>query len=139
MVPTAGYDDGTVRLWNLSGQQLAQFQAHQGPVGSVSFSPDGQILATAGGLDETARLWNLSGQQLAEFKGHRDGVFRVSFSPDGKLLATAGFKGTVKLWRVDGLDQLLVRGCNWLKDYLATHPEEQKKLPVCQKKEKGKR
>ena len=134
-------EDGTARLWNLATrQQLAELKGHQqGEVYNVSFSPDGKMLATAG-RDGTARLWNLSGQQLAELKAHRL-VNSVSFSPDGKLLATAGsgYDGTAKLWRVDGLDQLLVRGCNWLKDYLATHPEEQKKLPVCQKKEKGKR
>jgi WD40 repeat protein len=126
---TAG-EDGTARIWNLSGQQLVQFKGHQGLVFSVSFSPDGKTVATAGG-DGTARLWNLSGQQLAEFKGHQGRVRSVSFSPDGKTLASAGEDGTAKLWRVEGLDQLLVRGCNWLKDYLATHPEEQKVREIC--------
>jgi WD40 repeat protein len=122
--------DGTARLWNLSGQQLAEFKGHQREVNSVNFSPNGRMVATAGG-DDTARLWNLSGQQLAEFKGHQGRVFSVSFSPDGETLATAGWDGTAKLWRVDGLDQLLVRGCNWLKDYLAAHPEEQKVREIC--------
>jgi Tol biopolymer transport system component len=126
---TAG-DDGTVRLWNTSGQQLAEFKGHQGWVRSVSFSPDGKMLATAG-LDGTARLWNTSGQQLAEFKAHQGGIRSVSFSPDGKTVATAGDDGTAKLWRVEGLDQLLVRGCQWLRDYLATHPEEQKVREIC--------
>ncbi len=58
-------------------------------------------------------------------------VFSVSFSPDGKMLVTAGNDGTAKLWRVEGLDQLLVRGCLWLKDYLATHPEAQKVREIC--------
>jgi hypothetical protein len=127
---TAG-GDGTARLWNLSGQQLAQFPGHQGWVRSVSFSPDGKTLATAGD-DGTARLWNLSGQQLAQFPAHQGSVKSVSFSPDGKTLATAGDNGTVKLWRVNGLDELLLRGCNWLKDYLATHPEALEKLKACQ-------
>jgi WD40 repeat protein len=122
--------DGTVRLWNLSGQQLAEFKAHQGAIPRVSFSPDSKTLATAGG-DGAARLWDLSGQQLAEFKAHQGAIPRVSFSPDGKMLATAGGDGTAKLWRVEGLDELLVRGCQWLKDYLATHPEEQKVREIC--------
>jgi WD40 repeat protein len=45
-------------LWNLQGKQLAEFKGHQGWVWSVSFSPDGQYLATASG-DGTARLWRI--------------------------------------------------------------------------------
>ena len=122
--------DGTAMLWNLSRQQLAEFKGHQSEVYSVSFSPDGKTLATAG-LDGSARLWNLSRQQLAEFKGHQGAVRSVSFSPDGKLLATAGSDGTAKLWSVEGLDELLAQGCSWLRDYLATHPEEQKVREIC--------
>jgi WD40 repeat protein len=129
MLATSG-DDGSAKVWHLSGQQLAQFKGHRGRVYSVSFSPDGKMLATSGD-DGTARLWNLSGQQLAEFKGHQDRVYSVSFSPDGKMLATAGSDGTAKLWSVEGLEQLLIRGCNWLKDYLVSHPEEQKVREIC--------
>ncbi len=121
-----GGDDGTAKLWNLFGQQLTQFKGHQRGIRSVSFSADGKLLATAG-RDGTAKLWNLSTwQQLAQFKGHQRGVTSVSFSADGKLLATAGFDGTVQLLRVEGLNELLTRGCNWIKDYLAANPEEQK-------------
>jgi WD40 repeat protein len=130
LLATAG-DDGTAKLWNLFGRQLAEFKGHQDWVKSVSFSPDGKLLATAGD-DGTARLWNLSGQQLAEFKGHQGWVNSVRFSPNGKLLATAGLDGTFQLWQVEGLDELLWRGCDWLKDYLISHPEALEKLNVCQ-------
>jgi WD40 repeat protein len=113
--------DGTARLWDLQGNQLAEFKGHQGWVSSVSFSSDGQSLATASG-DGTARLWDLQGNQLAELKGHQRRVSSVCFSPNGKYLATASEDGTAKLWRVENLDQLLARGCEWLQDYLTTNP-----------------
>jgi WD40 repeat protein len=97
----------------------------------VSFSPDGKMLVTAGS-DGTARLWHLCGQQLAEFQAHQYGVNSVAFSPDSKMLATVGHYSPAKLWRVEGLDELFLRGCNWLKDYFATHPEEQKVREICQ-------
>jgi len=122
--------DGTARLWDLSGNQLAQFKGHQDWVRSISFSPDGEYIATASS-DQTARLWNLSGNQLAKFIGHLGQVKSVSFSLDGKQLATASADGTARLWRVEELDELLKRGYDWLKDYLATHPEALEKLKVC--------
>ncbi|MCC5628336.1 hypothetical protein LC613_09525 [Nostoc sphaeroides CHAB 2801] len=109
--------DKTARLWTLNGQLLQEFKGHQNSVLSVSFSPDGKTIATAS-LDNTARLWTLNGQLLQEFKGHQGYVLSVSFSPDGKTIATASDDNTARLWPVENLDHLLVRGCNWLHDYL---------------------
>ncbi|NMG06346.1 caspase family protein [Brasilonema sp. UFV-L1] len=131
LLATAGLDGstGVVRLWNLSGKKLAEFKDHQGTVSQVIFSPDGSLLATAG-LDGTARLWDLSGQQLAEFKG-LDWVESMAFSPDTKQLVTVGFTyGTddspglwqAALWQIEDLDELLVRGCEWVGDYLKNNP-----------------
>ncbi|NEQ65241.1 MAG: hypothetical protein F6K21_07040 [Symploca sp. SIO2D2] len=118
---TAGTDT-TVRLWNLFGKQLAKFNTHQGGVVSVSFSPDGQRLVT-GGQDGTVKLLLLSGLQISQFNGHQGRIYSASFSPDGKYVATAGKDGVVRLWQVEGLDELLERGCDWLKDYFNNHPQ----------------
>jgi WD40 repeat protein len=122
--------DFTARLWDLSGNQIVEFNGHHGAVSRVSFSPDGKYIATASD-DGTARLWDLSGNQIAEFKGHQGRIWSVSFSPDMKYIAIASYEST-RLWRVEGLDELLARGCDWLKYYLACHPEAREKLKVCQ-------
>ncbi|MBD2741898.1 hypothetical protein [Coleofasciculus sp. FACHB-1120] len=109
--------DGMIRLWDLSSKELTQFKGDQSSVYSVIFSPDGKQLATSGD-DGTAGLWDLSGKQLAEFKGHQGPVTSVIFSPDGKQLATSGSDGRTKLWQVEGLDELRVRGCHWVQNYL---------------------
>ena len=93
--------ENTVRLWNLSGQLLEQWKVPQGTVYSMSFSPDGQYIATAGD-DGSVRLWSLSGKQIAQFSGHVGVVHSLSFSPDGELLTTSGEDGTVQLWFVSG-------------------------------------
>jgi WD40 repeat protein/O-acetyl-ADP-ribose deacetylase (regulator of RNase III) len=126
-----GGTGGTVRLWDLSGQQLAQWQSHQGTVYCISFNPNGQQIATAG-ADGMAKLWDLSGRQLAQWQSPNNSVYSVvSFSPDGQCLATVG-TGGLQIWRIEGLDELLLRSCDWLKDYLVTHPEALEKLEVCQ-------
>ncbi|MEH2145243.1 nSTAND1 domain-containing NTPase [Nostoc sp.] len=123
-------DDGTVRLWDYSGKQLKEFKTYEGRVTQISFSRDGKLLTTSS-ANYTTRLWNLSGQQVAEFRGHQGFVRSADFSPDGKLLATANEDHTVIVWRIRGLDELLHEGCDRLKDYLVTNPDEKKKLNVC--------
>ncbi|MEH2335998.1 nSTAND1 domain-containing NTPase [Nostoc sp.] len=95
----SGGDDGTVRLWNLKGQEVGKWEAHKGIVRSISFSPDGQLIAS-GGEDGIVRLWNLKGQEKKKFKEHQGEVFSVSFSLDGRLLASAGRDNTVHLWNL---------------------------------------
>jgi WD40 repeat protein len=128
---------GTARLWDLSGKQLAVLKGHQNDVESARFSPDAQRLLTESS-DGTVRLWDLSGRQLAIFKEQRAEITSASFSSDGQHIVIASSEGTIRLWRVESLDQLLSRGCNWLKDYLASHPEELPKLEVCQNQSSSK-
>ncbi|MGK7907822.1 MAG: hypothetical protein AB4040_11435 [Synechococcus sp.] len=94
-------DDGTVKLWNLEGQELQTLEGHREPVYSVSFSPTGDTLASASD-DGTVKLWNLEGEELQTLQGHRGGVWSVSFSPTGDTLASASSDGTVKLWNLEG-------------------------------------
>ncbi|WP_353259581.1 WD40 repeat domain-containing protein, partial [Prochlorothrix hollandica] len=61
-----GGSDGTVRLWDLQGQELTKFVGHQGRVMSVQFSPQGDRILTRGS-DGTARLWDLQGRELTKF------------------------------------------------------------------------
>ncbi len=64
---------------------------------SISFHPDGLILAT-GTKDNLVRIWDIKAQEnVASFEGHSAPVEGLSFSENGYHLATAG-GDSVKLW-----------------------------------------
>ncbi|WP_414573464.1 WD40 repeat domain-containing protein, partial [Nostoc sp. CCY 9925] len=81
-----------------------------------AFSPDGQTIASAS-HDNTVKLWNRNGQVLQTLQGHSSEVWGVAFSPDGQTIASASHDNTVKLWNLN-LDDLMVKGCAWVRDYL---------------------
>nr|MDZ7999000.1 AAA-like domain-containing protein [Aulosira sp. DedVER01a] len=122
-------DDNTVKLWNLNGQELQTLKGHSSSINRVAFSPDGKTIASASD-DNTVKLWNLNGQELQTLKGHSSWVYSVAFSPDGKTIASASDDNTVKLWNLD-LDDLMVKGCAWARDYLHNNPNGKGERGVC--------
>jgi WD40 repeat protein len=83
------------RSW---GPQMQTLEGHLGPVMSVAFSGDGQMLAS-GSDDDTIKLWDTkTGAELHTLKGHSDQVTSVAFSSDGQMLASGSGDHTIKLW-----------------------------------------
>jgi WD40 repeat protein len=118
--------NGIVKLRNIDniddGKELLTFRVthHSSWVTNLSFTPNGEIIASAS-HDGIVKLWNLDGKEIQSFKTDCPCVNSVSFSRDGKTLAFASADGTVILWNLD-LEDLLKRGCDWLRDYLKTNP-----------------
>ncbi|MHC5935571.1 WD40 domain-containing protein [Nostoc sp.] len=109
--------DNTVKLWRRDGTLLKTLlKRSSDSVNAVTFSPNGEFLAAAN-WDGTVKLWSSDGKLIKSLNGHRAPVLSVSFSPDGQTLASASYDKTIILWNLN-LDDLLVRGCDWVGDYL---------------------
>jgi WD40 repeat protein len=77
---------------------MITLEGHDDSVWSVTFSPDGQRLAS-GSRDKTVKIWDVTtGQCQATLEGHDDWVESVAFSPDGQRLASGSWDRTVKIW-----------------------------------------
>jgi len=73
------------------------FIGHEYPIISVSFSPDGFILAS-GDISGQIRLWNPhSGIHIATLGGHT-AVTCTVFAPDGRSLVSASADNSVRIW-----------------------------------------
>jgi WD40 repeat protein/transcriptional regulator with XRE-family HTH domain len=86
--------DNTVKQWDIASAQQIEALAHPGPVTSLAFLPDGDLVTSD--ADGTTRLWRLPGR----IDDRADTVFSLSYPAAGNLLAVSSGnrKNSVQLW-----------------------------------------
>ena len=98
----ADFSEASLRGSNFTGAYFAEtkFLKAIGIVWSVTFSPDGGLMATS---DDSGliTIWETNSlREIWNSKEHGNSVYSVTFSPDGKLLASASSDQTIKLWSI---------------------------------------
>lgn len=74
---------------------------------SVSFNPDGTLLATGDNSGEI-RLWRLAdGDQILRIREHTDWIQSIAFSSDGKFLVSSSGDTTLKIWAINDANNIL--------------------------------
>ncbi|MEO2048304.1 MAG: protein kinase [Pirellulales bacterium] len=91
--------DGAVRIYDANNLTLLdQFPTGQGEVNSVSFSTDGEFLASAGD-DGSVKIWNWRDRtERLNLQAHEDLAFGSIFLPDNKTIVTWGRGPKIRLW-----------------------------------------
>jgi WD40 repeat protein/CHAT domain-containing protein len=116
--------DNTVKLWNVDDGTLvctiqepndgvklpsSQIEGYNDGVRDVSFSPDGQLIASAS-QENKIRLWKPDCTPKGTLPGHKLTLWSISFKPKGQLIASASSDYTVKLWKLDGTEVRTLEG-----------------------------
>ncbi|KAL3505093.1 hypothetical protein ACH5RR_034934 [Cinchona calisaya] len=79
--------DSTVKLWDVDvGRFLHSLNGHRDPVYSVSFSPNGEYLAT-GSLDKCVLIWSVKEAKIVKRYSGSGGIFEVCWNKEGDKLA----------------------------------------------------
>ncbi|XP_060030083.1 WD repeat-containing protein 90 [Erinaceus europaeus] len=101
-----GSEDGLLRLWPLDFSSVLLEAEHEGPVCTVSISPDGQRVLSTTSLGQLGFLDVLSREYHVLVRSHTAPV--LGFAMDGSQgqLATVSQDGTVRIWDLQTQQQL---------------------------------
>ena len=104
-----------ITVWGIeTGEQIAHFTGHTGPIHSLCFSPCGRFLASGGEEDGTVSVWNVANwQQITAYTGYGTSRMVPSYSPEGVLRATAisytdvsEDNAVITVWDLEGSEKL---------------------------------
>lgn len=121
--------DGRIHLWDVaSGQPKLSWQAHNEFTWGLSFSPDGQTIASGSPHDSSIKLWDVqTGKLLREPFQIAKMSWAVRFSPDGKQLAIGEEEGFLELWDVEtGIRLAFLEGHSDIVHSVAFSPDSKR-------------
>ncbi|MFP6903480.1 MAG: LpqB family beta-propeller domain-containing protein [Verrucomicrobiia bacterium] len=91
---------GEVKIWNINDAGNRHLCTHEDGAAALTFSPDGETLATAGN-DTDIKIWAVrDGETLVKLQGHDEGVTCLAFHPNGRRLASGSDDDTVIIWNL---------------------------------------
>ncbi|XP_020643052.3 autophagy-related protein 16-1 isoform X1 [Pogona vitticeps] len=94
---------GAIKEVRVPNTAVCVFDAHDGEVNAVQFSPGSRLLAT-GGLDRRVKLWEVSGDNSelkGSLSGSNAGITSVEFDSAGSYLLAASNDFASRIWTVD--------------------------------------
>jgi len=108
-----------VKVWDVASKKVETVLTHtRGPIGSPTFSPDGQLLATASVSDGLIWVWRMGVSEavlVIPEAADNSTLEAVAFHPNGRYLAvggldwlaTSGADGALCVWDLETRDKLL--------------------------------
>ncbi len=101
--------NGFVQFRSMESGKLLGTIAQAGNINSVSWSPDGRMLAlTKRGPDSLVHLWDVPNcKKAGVLEGHKNVGIVASFNPAGNLVASDGYESMLRLWDPRSGRQLL--------------------------------
>jgi WD40 repeat protein len=76
-------------------------EAHIYRITDISFSPDGDLIASSD-TNGNVKFWSLETREcIAELSEHTDAVTSITFSPQGAFFASAGYDEFIHIWEVN--------------------------------------
>ena len=89
--------DGRVGVWKRGADSLEVFRAHPKHVTSLSFTEDGQYLATAG-VGNVVKIWDVASRELSkEIEARGRAATHCLFLPDGNLCCIT-YEGEIAIY-----------------------------------------
>lgn len=96
----SGSADTTIKIWNVETGECHLNLSNQNKVMSVTFHPNGQLLASGDG--KLIKLWDLgTGELIQTFAGHDGTVLSLVFDSDGNTIVSSSIDSTIKIWSID--------------------------------------
>lgn len=121
----AAPDDETIRIWHVkTGEEVTHFDLPESAF-NLTYSPDGRMLAFT--VEKTLRIWDSKTfRELFVFEEEDDGIYSIAFSPDSKRIVSVSSSGSVCVWLIKPLQDIIDETRERFKDRPLT-PEERKK------------
>jgi len=106
VVAAGSLDSFDIHIWSVqTGQLLDRLSGHEGPVSSLAFAPDGDVLVS-GSWDRTARVWSIFNRtQTSEPLQLQADVLDVTVRPDSQQLAVSTLDGQLTFWNIKDAEQ----------------------------------
>jgi tricorn protease-like protein len=94
-------DDNSIQLLDAEGQTIEKFRGHKASIDWLSWSPNGNLLASSSLEEKKVIIWSKTGEIVSEFTNFAAVNDLVKWSPDSKKLTIIEDYNVVKLWDVE--------------------------------------